>query len=376
MTRNMIGANQALFKKFKARFPAIARETNRRFLVTADEEKRWLREVQFEQHSELEFSDVQAIYLCHLDGNTYLITKNIPRIASTSIHPQQMNAGLFVAAIAELPFSVRLGATQSEVEEIPLREFDDGEKNAGYELQEIVDFFDDIALYSIPNDSPLLQPGAVFRVGIEVTIDQRTQLYRLPFRPCSFQQISNIIQDKVENFPLHLLLRALHERRWDQAFLNIYKCLEQLFPLFKIEQLRQGLHGHLNPPDADTKAPSVKLFDLAVLAESHLGWRAHEEDSMLRLFSKLPAELIDELSCYLGIDNSDHEKKSRKVAETIYRIRNSAVHFRPGNIVQSKQVYPSDHDHWESVFATLLKIVVFLYTEYGCELHPDHVHVV
>lgn len=365
----MIEANKALFDKFRNRHPKFKNDTIARFVISSDQEKHWLRNVEFRSPQELEFSELQSAHLCRLDGEDFLLTKNIASITDPSIDAIKMNGGLFVAAAKELPIDIRIDIAETEIEELPLRELADGESRAGFYYHEIAPFFDDLKLYRIQSNSQLLEASGNFRLALLLALSPTTQLCRLRLRTVSFNQFQLALHDDAENFPLSLLYQATQERRWDIAFLNIYKSLEQLFPLLKIENFRDGYEQHIsNGNTENSTTQKVKLFDLASLAENHLGWRAHEEDAMQRLFSKLPESFIDEFCHYLGIEIDDPEKKARKVAESIYSIRNCTVHFRPGNITQQKRVFPADDDYWESVFCVLLKSTIELYKQYGREL--------
>lgn len=365
----MIEANSALFDKFRARHTKFKHDSIPRFVVSNDQDKHWLRNVAFESPQELEFSEFQSAHICRIDDESFLLTKNIESIQDSSVTATAMNGGLFVAAVKDLPINIRLGITESEVEEVPMRELSYGDKRAAFEYHEIASFFDDLKLYKIAENSPLLEPGYGHRLALLLALTPSTQLCRLRLRTASLKQFHSALDDDVENFPLPLLYQATQERRWDIAFLNIYKSLEQLFPLFKVEDFRDGYDKHiLTNGGGEITAPQMKLFDLASLAENHLGWRAHEEEAMQRLFSKLPEPLIDEFCHYLGVVIDDSEKKIRKVAESIYKIRNCTVHFRPGNIIQQKSIFPVDDDYWESVLCTLLKSTITLYRQYGKEL--------
>jgi hypothetical protein len=369
MARQMIEANTALFNKFRRRYAKFQNDAVPRFVVSNEEEKHWLRHVEFESPQELEFSEFQSAHLCRIDGDVFLLTKNIEAIEDSSIAAAPMNGGLFVAAVRDLPINIRLGATETEIEEIPMRELADGDKRAGFEHHEITPFFDDLKFYKIPAGSQLMENGYGHRIALLLALTPATQLCRLRLREISLDLFHLALHDDVENFPLSLLFQATQERRWDIAFLNIYKSLEQLFPIFKIEDFRDGYDNHISTDNEKSIIPlQMKLFDLASLAENHLGWRAHEEDAMQRLFSKLPESLIDEFCHYLGVESADFERKVRKVAESIYKIRNCTVHFRPGNITQQKDVFPVDDDYWESVLCTLLKTTFTLYRQYGREL--------
>lgn len=341
MARNMIEANRALFNKFRFRHARFNNDNTQRYIFSNELEKCWLKNVEVQSHQELIFSEFQSAHICRLNDEIYLLTKNIASLENEDLTPYEINGGLFVAVANELSISIKIEVSEEAIEEIPMRERLDDEKRVGFDLSEIMPFFDNLRLYKFAKNSPLLEDSKMYRLALFIVLQPSTKLCRLRLRSASLTQFGFALHDDVENFPISLLYLATQERRWDIAFLNIYKSLEQLFPLFKIEDFRNGYDKHLSINDSsESISSSVTLFDLASLAENHLGWRAHEEEAMQRLFSKLPDQLIEEFSHYLGVtDNSD--KRIGKVAEAIYKIRNCTVHFRPGNLILKNLYSPS-----------------------------------
>lgn len=154
-------------------------------------------------------------------------------------------------------------------------------------------------------------------------------------------------RDPAECAPFHLLLRALTETRGDAAFMAVYRCIEQLFPIPAIKELSTAL-GISSPP-----------LQVAAKIESHLGWRRREDEALAHLFSVVEVELMGRMRTVSGADVSiDHP--FRPVAKRVYELRNQCVHYRPLH----RDENTTHFDTWLELCDPLLEVVQNLYAGY------------
>jgi len=147
-------------------------------------------------------------------------------------------------------------------------------------------------------------------------------------------------RDPKERAPFHLLLRALTETRDDAAFLALYRCIEQLFPIPAIGDL-SGELGLSKP-----------ALSVAAAIEKHLGWRRREEDAIAQLFAQLDPTLIDRMFLAVGAV-AQSENRSKSVSRRIYDLRNQCVHFRPAHAVGEALAI----DNWPALTDLMLEAV-------------------
>ena len=155
-----------------------------------------------------------------------------------------------------------------------------------------------------------------------------------------------MVMDPNEKAPFHLLFRMLTEYRGDSAFLDVYRCIEQLFPLPKIS----ALCGELGI--------SMSAMQVAKKLEAHLGWRRSEIESLMQLMSSAPSRILDKLKVLLKIPDNTADP-AIAIAKSIYDLRNRSVHFRA---IHSDDI-DSDPPDWLGLADVLLEFVQILYLE-------------
>jgi len=391
MSRNTINANSRVFDKLRLRSLKYKQDSIPRYISTSKTEKAQLAEVCFHADPTFMFSDSSAIFFAKLETKIFVIARGLRKsLTSDQITLIEMTAGLFTAVVSELPIEVASHVTDAELEEkifFPLEEIDSGPiEPISYSVEEIQPFFEAFDVYEVSENSPLLQDGLSDRIALHLLATTGGSI-RLPYREATITRFLDAAISPASNLPHRLLLRAYTEHRWDQAFLSIYRCLEQLFPFSKISRLKIAIEKTaknkvapiLLPPngeetaneasldtDAQLKSSpwnSLQLHELAVLTENILGWRAKEDDAISDLLLDLQKSLIEEICLYTGIDPK-HEKAANKAADALYRMRNRAVHFRP---IHANEAEPTDEE-WESVTTWLLRAVCALYEQLGTEL--------
>ncbi len=377
----MIKANKRVFDKLRFRTSQNKHDLIPRFIATNESEKMKLRETRFHSDPSYVLSESTAIYFAEFNSEIYAIAKGIQRKAATDqltlVVP--IDAGLFTAIVSELPIGVAQHITDEYLVEkifFPIEEADPGPPTVAYPLHEIQPLFEPFDVYRVHPDSPLLADNFADRIALHILTTTQTST-PLPFRRATLDRFSDATITPAKNLPHRLLLRTYLENRWDQAFLDIYRCLEQLFPLARVGRLIEKINLRMarvqaadiegeEPTSTERQENNLVLYELAELTESILGWRAKEDDAICELIESLEPKLLAEIFCYFGIDENN-EKAAARAAEQLYKMRNRAVHFRP---IHSAEPEPS-HDEWECATTWLIKAVCSLYERIGNELRDS-----
>lgn len=363
-------ANRRVFDKLRFYSESHKSDNVVRYIETNESDKQALRETKFYSHPSHVFSDSTAIYFAAFDSNIYVIAKGFfNKAASDELSLTEANAGLFTAIVSELPINVASRTRDEQLTEnifFPVDETEVGPPKVSYKLEDIERFFEPFQIYSVASESLLLHDDFADRIALHFLVATKAATH-IAFRGATTERFTEASITPATNYPHRLLLRAYLAHRWDQVFLDIYRCIEQLFPLSRVRRLMVGMnqkHAARVPPQTPN---SLRLHELAELTESTLGWRAKEDDAISELVESLHPDLILEICCYFDIDEK-HDRAAYKVAEQLYKLRNRAVHFRP---IHSNEP-ELDSDKWECITVWLLRATCSLYEGSGRELRSNY----
>jgi hypothetical protein len=152
------------------------------------------------------------------------------------------------------------------------------------------------------------------------------------------------------HIPYDLILQGLMSFSWSGFFVELYRCIEQLYAVPRLLELTDGW------------ASQASLRDTAELLEKVLGWRPKEDESLARLLKTgcSSATLNLAIQSFKADVHGDLPNASESAARAIYKARNSHVHFRP-----SKPTSNFSEAEWNAIIQSMLAIVVDLYGKYG-----------
>lgn len=350
----MVDVNIHLFERLKARLPSEYQQsagTVQRFVSTDASEKEWLKNVAFNTDSDLVFSAQQRVCIATFKTESFLVCIGFkPDFSSEEFVYHEVNAGLFCAAVVELELEPTIGeATSYELVDTIFYPVDIGQtQRIAYEWATVARFFPTFYLYRIPPGSPFLAiEQLVTRVGL-FSITKTISLLPMSWSASALEIVREICTDESEHFPLNLVLHAMLERKWEHAFLDVYRCIEFLFPFPKVNDLRRAL------------GLDKSTIDVSYQIESVLGWRQQEDVALITLFAKLPDEQLNSLSTALGMKADEveaTESLGKTVSKRIYKLRNDCVHYRPA---QSKSQL-KDQVNWTLLVPELLKAAMVFY---------------
>ena len=354
MTRNMVDVNIELFGRLKRWLPADYRQSDgvvKRYISTSKSEKNWLQNVSFSTDSDLAFSMQQQVCVAKLESDSYLLCIGFkPDFSSEEFVYQESNAGLFCAAVVAL--NLEPTAVTNMGYELAEKIFYPVDINisttVAYEWEIISEFFPKFYLFKIPSGSPFLALEELStRVGL-FALARTASLRPLLWSSSALEIVQEICSTENKHFPINLVLHAILERKWEHAFLDIYRCVEFLFPFPKANELKRALQLETTTSDVSYQIESV------------LGWRQQEDVALSTLFSKLPPEQLNLIEQALGItpeEVSAAKDTWKFVAKRIYKLRNDCVHYRP---VQSRSQLKTAVN-WPVLVQELLRAASFFH---------------
>lgn len=347
----MIAANQELFGKLaNACSGLVSAEilAQKRCIKTDPNEKKWLKNTRFIEDSLLSVGPGINLYFATYEDETYFISLGL-EIASlpAEFTAVKLNSGLFTALVVELDVELRNAAELPlALQEYVFYPVPVGEVEY-LDMETIKMAFPPITVYKIDKASALLnEMPSIFRSALSALLSSN-QGIPLAWSEQSREILRRCIYDRSTRAPFHLIFRSLTEARADNAFISIYRCVEQLFPIPKIVELSTAL------------SIPLPAMEVAVLIEKHLGWRKREDEALLFLISSLPDELVSRISSALGLVTS--ADVSSGVSRRIYELRNQCVHYRP---IHGSTV-PICQSQWLALAELLLESVEALYLKHA-----------
>ncbi|GFO55578.1 hypothetical protein GMSM_25850 [Geomonas sp. Red276] len=244
-------------------------------------------------------------------------------------------------------------SAEAIVEMLNLSDVEFAQGYAGHDIDDVKMVYNELLFFKIPNDSLYLEKSDWY-------ITARLALSNKNFRSvlvtdnvltCA-ESLSGLSNINPEN--IYLSLTSVH---WKHCFLEIYRCIEAIYYLPWMVELKQN-----------SKSP-CNAVELAKICHN-VGWREREVDSITKLFSILPFSVIHDmelngLSALSGIVIADDEESMRALGRRLYKIRNECVHQEDyEDLVKTN----TSISCWQNLTELLYKVVYYFYTKYSSEI--------
>lgn len=183
----------------------------------------------------------------------------------------------------------------------------------GHEIDDLVNIFEGVSIYSISKDSVLASSGEWY---IAAVIAAAHQEFRggiisdsLAAKFISLMEIGNVNPENI-----YYSLTSVH---WKHVFLEIYKCIEALYYLPWIISVR------------NFSGVTESGLTLIKKVRHGLKWKEKEKDSIEALFEMLDDAIVKDYSLlktgpFKGCDFNEMKKSA--IGRRIYTIRNTLVH--------------------------------------------------
>lgn len=288
----------------------------------------------------------------------YLLSLDELALIDINIIKSNISTGMFLALVKDIDLQVKSELSKLDLENYYLFQQDDTSYD-GHSQEDVMACIEDIVVFEILADSILFEKN---HLGIAYYIASHMKnCIHLSIQSLIYQY-REVLKTNYCQLPYENIFLSLTANHWKHAFLEVYRCVERLFVLPRILDLKSKL----------------QLTDSGMsIARScflELGWKSKEEEALKKLLemqctqtivttSQLAtASLLSGIS--LNYQNFVLTKKSaEKLAEKIYKIRNSFVHqFHPDD----EQIV-SAHD-LEKLIGFLLVFTNEIYHTYQAEL--------
>ena len=312
--------------------------------------KNWLKNAKVKKTPHLTLGPKAQFAIAAFDNRHFLVAVGVEIILPdvSDILPIELNSGAFTlfATELEVPFNelADIGHELAEHVFIPLNE--ESDKAVILPMDVVERYFEKISLFEIQADSSLISDDAKdYRIALAAVLCANTAR-PLAWSSRTMERLGEMAMDRNEKAPFHLLFRMLTESRGDAAFLDVYRCIEQLFPLPKIATF------------CDELGVTIPAMQVARSLEHHLGWRRPEIESLTQIMAGAPSSLLDQLREFfqIAVGTSD---QAGAIAKAIYDLRNRHVHYRALHAADIEALPPD----WLNLADLLLELVQFLYAE-------------
>ena len=203
----------------------------------------------------------------------------------------------------------------------------------GHEVKAICSLFPDIRLYKMI-DLDASQAWAVY--------------WLLCLEECAIgdswisQDLSDALRELTDDreigLPYEVLARSVFDQDPGSLYLALYRCIEALYGYRACSKLAANLATELAMHEA------ISWRVLAERLNEDLGWYPKEAAALNDLLALCDHEILDRvLNCFEETPSED-SVRAAVCGRRVYRLRNSLVHFRPGQeAVESQTV------KWEEV---------------------------
>jgi hypothetical protein len=225
----------------------------------------------------------------------------------------------------------------------------------GHAFDRLYSYYRPVFLFRIPADSTFFSAG-VFTITTDLCCNNPA--LRSPIIDdelvAPLTDLSAMPAIAAEN-----LFQALTASHFRHAFLELYRCIESIFYLPWMLDLKAASKIH------------TRAVDLKQTCRTSLNWREKEEPSMERIFGLLPGdkqldETEDAIELIKDLKNADEFERSQ-LGKRLYAIRNGMVHHE--DYERPNQYRPNDQQ-WRFLALYLALALVRIVRSHERDLTP------
>lgn len=238
----------------------------------------------------------------------------LPAELPPGLEPIDATPGLFSSVIYES--DVKATATAAQIRDIIQDQYSGANDYSGHDLNDILILFPKMYFFQKSKNTDQIFLQQLERVAGSY-VARGYQGYPLDLSVKSLQSLADLFEAGPDTVPYSLPLQGLLSYNFPSLFLDLYRCLEQLYSAPKLLNL------------AETMTHKGSLADLASLLEKCLSWRPKEEEALSALLSHISPKTRKSIVSAMCLYSPRPEATAQKCASLIYKARNSYVHFRP-----------------------------------------------
>lgn len=292
---------------------------------------------------------IRLVRIEHM-GALYFCTFGLPEADEVPPGLETVDAtpGLFAVAVLEAQARPPASVTASSIKQVLDGEFiDNGAGYDGHALVDIEPLFPALSIYraSVTADYHALTDRVLGSILVRTYFDGPISL-----EPETVKVLTRVFEADSPLIPFRNLVQGVLSISWENLFLETYRCVEQLYGMKRFGALKAILSYNASPRD------------LAKLIEDQLSWRPKESEAFVALASLCGEGLVSAVCAGLAVRADTPKKRYARMAEALYGLRNTIVHYRPADDAVQK----SDAD-WNIIVRGMLDIVAHLYNTHAAE---------
>lgn len=369
MSRKMTDAIERIIEKVK--FAADKADENDKYTISGDKNSQeWLQDLKIVNRIRL-FPDFYGVWVVH-KGIYYLGLVNhemftIPKF----LEEEQLNSGAWIAILYELDLPLKKDIDISQLQEVLDTEWEQNnqeykeiifdQNNNRYSLK---DFFPDVSLYKIT--LKFTQPDELHQI-LGLMLVKGTNCRLLPYSEEVIKKFEEIFDDGDKNIPFDNLLASYVASDFKFAYLDVYRCIEKLQPLYFFKEF----YKTLSFKDGKSLLKFCDDFYATTKLEPSL---SNSLQKLLESVKRVPIKSIpiiiwqllihliedDFMAGFIFIYCYKYPIKSNAKNFDLYNIRNQIVHLRPN---QTNHLIPKGIIEWNELILNILNIVKELYSQ-------------
>ena len=330
-----------------------------------DLHSRWIKRHSIDDAELMAKADVESIKLSLIDSAAiirfderhYFGVAGLeePQTLPSGLKQIDITPGLFASFVVEVGLDA--SATAAEIRDI-VEGFSSVDNDyQGHDLSDVANLFPKILFYEV--NQSYVYARTIERI-LGSYISRGYSGGPLSFKSDTLIEIATFFENGSDWIPFSLPLRGMFSFSWDGLFLDLYRCIEQLYAVPRITRLTEKW------------ATSESIINLAKLLEDVLSWRPKEDESLELLFRDLDVELCKDIRDgfqFVTVKESS-SNPSIVASKRMYALRNSCVHFRP--TTQNKKI---TDPQWNRIISLMLKIIGDLYHKFGRRFHQEETSI-
>ncbi len=252
----------------------------------------------------------------------------------------QINAGLVTALLSDLKVPIRAKVKPLEIIEKVFYPIEDD--YTGHNFEDVSIFFEPILVYQILDDSPLKGTDIERLSGFYMI--KNCQNLTLKFSQKTLIVYEKLFLESPQNVPYENLVLSLTSVYWKYSFLDIYRCIEGIFPESRLYEL----HKQLNI--------STPLREFLNRIETSLKCKPKEEETVIEIIKNSPEDANEN---FRNVKKVIHDEDTGELGKFFYKIRNSIVHYRHRD--EELKLEKLEDETWDQLIRGALLVVQFWY---------------
>lgn len=212
----------------------------------------------------------------------------------------------------------------------------------GHDLEDVATLFPQVTVYMVVDSRAYLEldervlGSILVRAYVDgpIALDAETLVV-----------LTRVFEDDSDLIPFRNLVQGFLSISWENLFIEIYRCIEQLYALPRVEALKAELTYPL------------AARELAKILEARLSWRPKEADAFEALVRMCDEAVIARIfGGLVSAAKPTHLERCADAVSELYGLRNRIVHYRPVH----DRIEKAD-ESWNVIIRGMLDVTTQLY---------------